>query len=285
MLITSETKKNIRSSTIDQSNEEQQDIRVLIIPDSHAAPGLNNDRFTWLGRMIVDLKPDEVWCGGDLWDFPSLSSYDKGKRSFEGRRYVADLEAGLDAQEKLWAPLAEYNAQRREGKRAQYHPYKLFVAGNHDQARIERVTQMHPELEGAIGVKDLKLDKYWDEVCEFKERTVRHGFALSHYFPSGVMGQPIGGLHAANSLLTKMGMSCIAFHSHLWDEKIMTRADGSKMMAIVAGCYTHPDMIEGWNKDTHQMWMNCITILDGVSNGFAESVTRISQDRIRKIYG
>lgn len=261
------------------------DLRVLIIPDSHAVPGLDNNRFTAAGRMILEMRPDEVWCGGDLWDFPSLSSYDKGKRSFEGRRYKADLEAGLDAQEKLWAPVKAYNARQKRLKKQQYNPYKLFISGNHDTARIDRVTDLHSELHGTLSVADLRLDEYWDEVVPFKERTVRHGFALSHYFPSGVMGQAIGGIHAANSLLTKNGMSTIAFHSHLWDHKILTKADGQKMMAIVAGCYTHPKMIEGWNRDTHHLWTHCLTILDGVKDGFAEAVTTITQERIMRIYG
>lgn len=250
----------------------------------HCHPNHDNDRLTALGRMILDLKPDEVWQIGDWADMPSLSSYDKGKRSFEGRRYKADIESAIAGQEALWGPIKQYNEQQRANKKAQYNPYSLMTVGNHC-ARIDKTTQLHPELSGTISVDDLQYNKYWTDVVAFKDRIVRHGFALSHYFASGIMGAPIGGLHAAHNLLVKTGMSAIAGHSHLYDEKIMTRADGSKAMAIVAGCYTHPDMVEGWNADTAHMWWNGIVVLDGVRDGYAESVTRINQDRIMRIYG
>ena len=59
--------------------------KLLIIP-SH-----DNDRFTWLGNLIFEEKPDVVVCLGDWFDMASLSSHDKGKKSFEGRRYKQDV--------------------------------------------------------------------------------------------------------------------------------------------------------------------------------------------------
>ncbi len=43
--------------------------------------------------------------GGDFADMPSLSSYDIGKKTFEGRRYKADIEAAHSAMEALLAPI------------------------------------------------------------------------------------------------------------------------------------------------------------------------------------
>jgi hypothetical protein len=63
----------------------------LIIPDPHASPDHNNDRALYLGELIMDIKPDLVLCMGDGPDMPSLSSYDKGKKSFQGRTYKADV--------------------------------------------------------------------------------------------------------------------------------------------------------------------------------------------------
>jgi hypothetical protein len=259
-------------------------VKVIIIPDQHAHPLFDNDRFDWLGRLILDLKPDEVWNLGDAADLPSLSSYDKGKRSMENRRYKADVESSIEAQTRLWAPVNKYNEQQRSNRKAQYKPYKVMVMGNHSD-RINRATQMDPALHGTISTEDLKFHEFYDEVVSFKEKAIRHGFAISHYFPSGIKGQAIGGMHAAYNLITKNGMSSVAGHSHLWDMKILTRADGQKMLGIVAGCYVHPDMIEGWNRDTQHMWDLSVTILEGVKNGNAEVVTRISQSEIKKRYG
>src|SRR6187431_2812527 len=60
----------------------------MVIPDVQSKPGVQNDHLTWIGAYAVEKKPDVIVCIGDFWDFPSLSSYDKGKLSFEGRRYV-----------------------------------------------------------------------------------------------------------------------------------------------------------------------------------------------------
>ena len=40
----------------------------LVIGDSHAKPGINNDRYTWAGRLAVDLKPDVIIDIGDWAD-------------------------------------------------------------------------------------------------------------------------------------------------------------------------------------------------------------------------
>ena len=65
----------------------------LVIPDQHAHPDNNNDRFEWLGKLIVDLKPDVVINLGDMADMPSLCTYDKGTKGFEGRRYKQDVNS------------------------------------------------------------------------------------------------------------------------------------------------------------------------------------------------
>jgi len=83
----------------------------LIIPDSHAHPDHNNDRFEWLGKLIMDVKPDVVVNIGDMADMPSLSTYDRGTKGFEGRRYKKDVDSVLDAQERMFEPIKK--AKRR----------------------------------------------------------------------------------------------------------------------------------------------------------------------------
>jgi len=62
-------------------------VDLLIIGDPHAHPDYDNKRFTALGKYILKTKPDIIVCLGDFADMPSLSSYDKGTKGFEGRRY------------------------------------------------------------------------------------------------------------------------------------------------------------------------------------------------------
>ena len=62
-------------------------MNLMIIPDAHAHPDYNNERFRAVGRLLMEEQPECVVCLGDLADLPSLSSYDRGTKGFEGRRY------------------------------------------------------------------------------------------------------------------------------------------------------------------------------------------------------
>lgn len=260
------------------------DNSMLLIPDYHAHPEYDNQRALALGNFILDTRPDYVIMLGDWADMPSLSSYDKGKRGFEGRRYQADVLAAIEAQETLWGPVNQYNQRRTANKKAHYNPVRIMLHGNHDEGRIERVTNLNPELHGAISMGDLQYDRYWDYIVPFKQRVEVEGFVLSHYFTSGNSSEAIGGLHQAHNLLVKNGMSSIVGHSHNLDIKHGTRADGSKTLAISAGCYTHPMHIEGWNADSQYKWWNGVVVLNGVSEGYAEEVSTIVQQRLLDKY-
>ena len=107
--------------------------KILVIGDAHAKPGVSNRRFDWLGKFIADTKPDVVVDIGDWADMESLSSYDKGKRSFEGRRYKRDVEAAIDARERV-------NYGMRGMSR---RPTLVALTGNHTE-RIARAAQSNP---------------------------------------------------------------------------------------------------------------------------------------------
>ena len=77
----------------------------LVIPDTQVKPGDRADHLRWAGEYAAEKKPDVIVHIGDHWDMPSLSSYDVGKKSFEGRRYVNDVEAGINAMHKFLEPI------------------------------------------------------------------------------------------------------------------------------------------------------------------------------------
>ena len=84
----------------------------LIIPDSHAHPDYKNDRYGYIGKLILDLKPDVLVNIGDTADMASLSAYDKGKASFHGRNYEKDIVSHLDAQERMFSPIVKAKKKR-----------------------------------------------------------------------------------------------------------------------------------------------------------------------------
>ena len=58
-------------------------MKHLIIPDTQVKPNTPTEHLKWAGQYAAEKKPDVIVHIGDHWDMESLSSYDKGKKSFE----------------------------------------------------------------------------------------------------------------------------------------------------------------------------------------------------------
>lgn len=231
----------------------------LIVPDQHAVPYHPNDRADYLAQFIIDTKPDVVINMGDAADMESLSSYDKGKRSFQGKSYAKDIESHLEFQERLWEPV------RRTKKKL---PHRVILEGNHEN-RIERALDLSPELVGTIGFKDYDFDRYYDEVIRYDGGLPgiykKDGIIFAHYFPTGVSGRPIGGERPAHMLLAKNGMSSIAAHSHTLDFATRRTVADETLNAIVVGCYQ--DYINPWAGPIGKFWQAGVAYLRNVENG------------------
>lgn len=245
--------------------------KVVVVPDAHAHPGYDSQRFAWLGALIERERPSHVVCLGDFADMPALSQYDKGKRGFEGRRYTRDVEATREALRAL------------HGEVRSASPRWLMCLGNHE-ARIDRATSDAAELEGAIGIDDLGYREHGWECLPYQAVLTLGGVSFSHHFAAGVSGRPIGGLHQAAALLRVLHLSAVVGHSHVYDVSIQTRPDRSRIFGLVAGCYVHQEHHESWSAATEHMWVNGITILEGVRSGWPESWHFVSQSQLAREY-
>ena len=252
----------------------------LVIPDSHAHPEYNNNRFLWLGRLIMDIKPDVIINIGDMADMPSLCSYDVGKVSFEGRRYTKDIQANIDANTKLFQAQSEYNSNQRRNKRSLYKPRKVLLYGNHEH-RIVKATENDSKLQGVIGLKDLKNENFDWETHDFLDVVNIDGVYYSHFFTSGVMGRPVSGEHPAHSLLTKKFSSCTQGHVHTRDFCERTMPNGQKIQALVAGCYF--DYNSEFAGIVNDMYWRGIVIKRNVKNGTYDHEW-VSMDTIKNEY-
>ena len=257
--------------------------KVLIIPDAHACPRYDNDRFLALGRFVLEERPDIVLCLGDWADMESLSSYDKGTKGFEGRRYTKDVAAAREALELFHQPLDLWNDSRREARKAQYKPRMVVTLGNHED-RINRAVNSQAELDGTISTTQLGFEEHGWEVYPFKEMVDVEGFTVSHYFASGVMGRPIGGTSPARALLQKLHTSAICGHSHLFDVFVDTRPDGRKICGLVGGAFCHEDFVEGWSAGTAHLWSHGVSILEGAGGGYFEEFRFVTRDSIVRRY-
>lgn len=250
----------------------------FIIPDVQARPGDNFDFLKAIGRFIVDKKPEVIINIGDFADMPSLSSYDVGKRDYEGRRYKKDIAAAHEAMAALLTPMWEFNAKAKKNKEKRYNPRMILTLGNHCE-RINRAINDDAKLEGLISIDDLGYKEYGWEVHPFLDVVVVDGVAYSHYFVTGVAGRPAS---TASALIAKKHMSCIAGHQQGKQIASAYKADGNPITCIIAGsCYEHAEKYMGPQGNNH--WRG-VVVLHEVDNGSFDEMF-CSLEWVKKKYG
>ncbi len=249
--------------------------RHLIIPDTQVKPGENYEHLRWAARYAVATKPDVIIHLGDHWDMPSLSSYDVGKKSFEGRSYSEDVQAGNKAMAAFMDVIKAEQKRLRSNKKTVWKPRLVFTLGNHEQ-RIERAVENDAKLEGLMSYDDLSL-KGW-EVHPYLKPVVIDGVAYCHYFTSGVMGRPVS---SAKLLLQKKHMSCVMGHVQDRDIAFANRADMKPMIGLFAGIfYVHDE--DYLTAQTNSSWRG-VWMLHEVNDGQCDEMP-VSMNYLRKKY-
>ena len=252
-------------------------IKHAVIPDIQAKDGVDFSYLTKIGKYLVEKKPDKIICLGDFADMPSLSTYDVGKRSFEGKRYVKDIEASKKAMDALLSPLWEFNARAKRNKEKLYKPTMVLTLGNHEN-RINRAVESDAKLEGVMSVTDLCYSEYGWNVHPFLDVVVIDGIAYSHYFVSGLMGRPVT---TAAACLTKKHMSCIQGHQQGLQIATGYKADGSLLTSIIAGsCYEHDEDYMSSQGNKH--WRGFLMLHDVKDGEF--DIMPVSLNYINKRY-
>ncbi len=222
-------------------------IKHLYIPDVQAKDGIDFEFLTHIGEFIVDKKPDVVILAGDFADMPSLCSYDKGKKCFEGRRYKKDIAAATRAMDALMGPLRKYNKHQAKVKHKQYNPDKYLTMGNHEE-RMLRAIEIQPELEGLIGYHDLPYHEW--QVIDFLHPIILDGVLYTHYLANPMTGKPFGG-NALNQLKT-VGQSFVVGHKQTLDIATRFTIGGKQQWGIICGaCYEHEESYKGPQGNDH----------------------------------
>jgi hypothetical protein len=204
----------------------------MVIPDIQAKPNVSHDHMEWIANYAVEKRPDVIVQIGDWADMPSLSLYDKGKRCYEGRRYVKDCEAANYSLERFERVLEDYN---RANPATPYNPRKVITYGNHEH-RIERATMLDASLDGKLSLEDLNFANRGWECHPFLTVVEIDGIQYSHYFISGAMGRPVS---SAAALLKARGGSATMGHVQRMDVAYHPQ---TQQIGLMCGtCYLHDE--------------------------------------------
>ena len=253
-------------------------MKHMVIPDTQCKPENGYEHLEWAGKYAAEKKPDVIIHLGDHWDMPSLSSYDKGKGSMVGRRYVDDVRAGNYAMDVFMAPIYKEQKRMRKTKKKVWKPRLVFLMGNHEQ-RIERAVDDNIQLADLLSYDDFNLVDHGWEVHPFLEVVTINDIAYSHYFTSGVMGRPVS---SARLMLNKKHMSCVMGHVQDRDIAWARNAVGVQHTGLFAGIfYTHD---EGYlNPQTNTSWRGIWMFHEVKDGGFDEMP--VSLNYLEKRYG
>jgi len=231
--------------------EEKEPVTHILIPDTQAKDDVPTDHLDWIGRYIVEEFHDEpvkIIHIGDHADMPALSMYDKGKKSMEGRRVKADIEAANEAWRILNQPLYDFNEHRRKTKHAQWNPERFITIGNHED-RITRATENDAQIDGLFSIDDLDYERSGWEVIPFKVVKWLDGVAYSHFFYNPMTGQPYGG--NIETRLKNVGHSFSMGHQQTLLYGMRYVADKSQHGLVAGACYLHDEGYKGPQGNNH----------------------------------
>lgn len=216
----------------------------VFIPDTQSKPGVPNDHLQWAGRWIEDKFAQRALDGtinltvvhaGDHHDLPSLSSYDKGKRTMEGRRVKLDIDRGNHDWSLFHDPW-EYLPARR---------IKLF--GNHEE-RLVRAVDENAQFEGLLSLDDLESPG-WERI-PFRQPIEVDGVVYCHYFENTMTGKPLGGQNI-ETRLKNLGHSFTMGHQQTLGMAIRF-VNGRSQHGLVAGAfYQHDEDYKGPQGNAH----------------------------------
>lgn len=251
--------------------------RHMMIPDTQVKKGVRIEHLRWAGMYAAEKRPDVIIQIGDFWDMPSLSSYDRGKKSFEGRRYADDIDAGNKALSLLEAPILEaIESSGRDGTEP-WNPRLVLLRGNHEQ-RIQRAVEDDAVLEGVIGYHHFS-DENW-ETHPFLDVVWIDGIAYSHYFQGKMSGRPIGGESITTRLKT-IGHSFTMGHQQTLMIGCRPTLAGIHWGLVAGNFYQHDEEYRG--AQANDEWRGLV-IKNDVQNGTYDPML-ISMDFLKRKYG
>jgi len=208
--------------------------RHLFIPDTQIQPGVRITHLWALSNYIAHWQPEVIIIAGDWYDMKSLCVYDRDLAGVSQRRYQQDINAGnagIDALMNPWFKLKDYK------------PRLVYTMGNHEE-RAQRLTDMQPQLRGAIEMPGAYARARGWEVHPYLAPVVIDGIAYAHLFVKGANGRVVnkkfGAANARTQVLREM-RSCTSGHKPGLDVHIQPIGVGSLRGVIAGSFYQHEE--------------------------------------------
>ena len=211
-------------------------VDIYVIPDTQAKEGVKNPLIA-IAKHICDVRPDIVIHLGDAWDFPSLSQYEKGKKSHRVYSYKKDVDAGNLAMQEFWQEInMNWNSHDE-------WPRFILLEGNHE-FRVKRAIEYGPEEFDDL-VNAYPMDTEGWQVIPFLQEITLHQVTFCHYFQQA---NSAGAISSARAILNKRHASCVAGHLQGFDYAESLTANKGNIQAIIAGsCYYHDESYKNHN--------------------------------------
>lgn len=227
----------------------------LVIPDTHAKPGVSLDHFRLLGLLEAHIQPDVTVSLGDWYDLPSM---------FEGRGQTLKERAGTKLKEDLESGLEAIKLFHRHASTSLVERH--FCVGNHD-ARVYRIGEREPWLADIVDIVDGHEEYGW-KVSQFLDPLRIDGVRYQHYLCANGTDKAISGRYSAQRMLERLRFceSVVVGHSHRFDYRTEALPDGRRVHAIVAGCcFEHQEDYAG--PDDNGAWWRGAVVLRNVRDG------------------
>lgn len=183
----------------------------------------------------MDKQVDVVVLAGDWYDMPSLSSYDRaGSKRAEGRRVIADLDAGHYALAALCEPW----------KKRGFAPELHVTLGNHEDRLNRAVNDLPALLDGMLSEESFRFAEWGFCVHRFLQPVTVDGIRYCHLFPHNARGQVTQTKRGAPSALAQVQRqmcSATAGHQQGLDVAAVATPDGMQRGLIAGSCYLHDE--------------------------------------------
>ncbi len=261
---------------------------TLVIGDGHTCPEEPQDRWSFVGKLAVDLDVDTIVQIGDFFTFDSISKHNFGKRlTMEGQRYKKELEAGAVAYNNMMRPILEERERQRRNRKAIKKLRLIWIEGNHE-FRAKIYEDQNAELEGMLDYTNALpvFEDGW-EVYPYRSHAFVNGVAFTHVPMNGI-GQPIGSKHSVKNVIREYQCPVVFGHSHKLvheSDGVMTSEGPKRLTATCVGQFF--EHIPEYAKDSGGIrdWWSGLVLLHHLDDEGSFDIQTISLSTLRNTYG